>query len=129
MRRPLLATSRPSPSTMPRRELLVGAGWTTAGLLAGCSKPRTGQTVLPGPAVPPAALARDEAFWTLVRDQFELDPEWVVLVTVVRGTMSRSTRLCVETERRDKLHSGRARVRIETGASACARRLRPREME
>jgi hypothetical protein len=47
------------------------------------------QTDLPSPA---AGGPDDEAFWSAVRGGFELEPESVNLVTVVRGVCTKATR-------------------------------------
>lgn len=60
-------------------------------------------------AATPAALAQDEEFWLEVRERFELDPDWIVLATVVRGAITREVRERVEAEAA-RLHALRPRT-------------------
>jgi len=76
---------------MDRREaILLGigalAGW--AGLSAGEELPNLPRL----PARQSREVAEAETFWATVRAQFELDPSWIVLVTVVRGVTPRAVR-------------------------------------
>jgi selenocysteine lyase/cysteine desulfurase len=115
---------------MNRREVLrLGAGalaaWT--GLAGGVALPDLAGAFA---GRPPRETAEDEALWAQVRAQFELDPDWIVLVTVVRGVTPRAVRerTAAETARANAFRpraaadpDWRARVRGKAAALIGAR--------
>jgi isopenicillin-N epimerase len=77
------------------------------GALAACTGWTGGHGTAP-PDVPPSSpllpeAGDDEAFWTQMRTRFELDPDWLVLATVVRGVTTRAVRerIAAESERQN----------------------------
>lgn len=60
---------------------------------APCLTPGRADALAPiPPTSDPIALAQDDDFWAGFRSQYELDPAWIVLSTVVRGVTTRAVR-------------------------------------